>query len=151
MSSFLPSLLMVIMGGVLLGMGFFARKKAKATESWPVAPGLILSSEVRERSRYDSGSHSSRTTYEPVVSYQYTIMGQVYTADRVSSGQKNTRRKNCYEIVAKYPAGAQVSVRYDPEKPQDAVLETIARGSTGNLILGAVLLALAVVFYLWLS
>jgi len=29
MSTFLPSLLLVMMGGVLLGMGFIARKKQK--------------------------------------------------------------------------------------------------------------------------
>ena len=147
MTSWLPVILFVVLGIFVIVQGILARKRAKETESWPTVPGTVLSSEVITSQRYDSDAPGhQRTTYTPSVNYQYSVMGQVYTSKRISFGEKNAGRKKCNEIVARYPAGSPVNVRYNPEKPDEAVLESSARGSTGNIILGIVFFALAIFF-----
>lgn len=141
----LPSLLFFVLGVGLIIMSFVTRRKAKAALKWPVSPATIVSSEVRKRVTYDSDSSSNRTTYEPVVTYQYSVMGAPYDGSRISFGDKKTSRKKAAEIVARYPVGSQVNARYNPEKAEEVVLETTARGSTGNLIFGLLFLVLGVV------
>ncbi len=134
-----------LLGGIFLLIGIAGQKKAAKSAAWPTASGTVLSSSIIEKSSMDDDGASS-SSYEPRVVYQYSIMGTAYEGKRISFGEKNAGRKKCNEIVARYPAGSLVNVRYNPEKPDEAVLESSARGSTGNIILGIVFFALAIFF-----
>jgi hypothetical protein len=96
--------------------------KAKASETWPTTIGKILSSEVLvEESRDGEGS----TWYNPVVAYSYSAAGRTIEGSRIRFG--NVRRgsqKKAEAVLANYRPGAPVTVRYNPEKPDEAVLET---------------------------
>lgn len=147
MTSWLPVIFFVVLGIFLIVQGVLARNRARETESWPMVPGTILSSEVVTSFEYDSDApNNQRTKYTPSINYQYSVMGQVFTARRISFGDNSASRKKCKEIVARYPAGSPVNVRYNPEKPEEAVLETNAKGSKGNIILGIVFFILAIFF-----
>ncbi len=149
MPGFLPSLFFLVLGIGLIVISIVNRQRAKRAQNWPVVPATILNSEVRKRQQYDSDSTSGRTTYEPVVNYQYSVMGSLYNGSRVSFGDKKTSRKKAEEIVARYPAGTEVNAHYNPDKVEDSVLETAASGSISNLIFGILLIVLAVaVFFL---
>ena len=149
MPNFIASIFFLVMGIGLIVISLINRRRAKAALGWPVVPATVLSSEVRKRQQYDGDSSTGRTTYEPVVNYQYSVMGTLYNASRVNFGEKKTSRKKAGEIVARYPAGSEVNAHYNPEKVEEAVLETAARGSTGNLVFGILFIILAVaVFFL---
>ncbi|HOW91790.1 MAG TPA: DUF3592 domain-containing protein [Anaerolineaceae bacterium] len=149
MPGFLPSLFFLVLGIGLIVISIVNRQRAKRAQNWPVVPATILNSEVRKRQQYDSDSTSGRTTYEPVVNYQYSVMGSLYNGSRVSFGDKKTSRKKAEEIVARYPAGTEVNAHYNPDKVEDSVLETAASGSISNLVSGLLLIVLAVaVFFL---
>ena len=149
MPNFIASIFFLVMGIGLIVISLINRRRAKAALSWPVVPATVLNSEVRKRQQYDGDSSTGRTTYEPVVNYQYSVLGTLYNASRVSFGEKKTSRKKAGEIVARYPAGSEVKAHYNPEKVEEAVLETAARGSTGNLVFGILFIILAVaVFFL---
>ena len=114
----------------LAWMGLFgfihlrALAKAKASETWPTTTGKVLSSEVvEEESRDDDGASS--TWYNPVVTYSYTAGGGVLQSRRIRfANMRQATRKKAEEIVARYPEGSSPLVRYNPEKPAEAVLET---------------------------
>lgn len=137
----------LVLGVVFVIVGVVAAKRAKAAQSWPVIPGTVVNSTVVEHEDTDSEGHST-VTYEPLVEYHYNVMGQVYTAKRVAFGANRFTYKKAAEITARYPAGAQVTVHYNPDKVKDATLETSASGGKLFTILGAVMGGVGLVVFI---
>ena len=54
--------------------------------------------------------------------YSYQIAGQGYQSVKLAPGP-DVGGSGARKVVAKYPAGAQVMVFYDPQNPSEAVLE----------------------------
>jgi len=123
MGLFIFGFALLLIGVILLALGLVAARRAKAAQSWPVIPGVVLSSTVVELESTDSEGSSS-VSYEPRVEYQYNVMGQTYTARRIAYGATTFDNNKASEIAARYPVGAQVSVHYNPDKVSDATLET---------------------------
>jgi len=92
----------------------------------------------------DNDGHTS-TTYKPVVAYRYELMGLQYTGERIAFGANTFNRRKSDEIIARYPVGQAVTVHYNPDKPEDAVLEAVVQGGTLSLIIGIVLMGVGVV------
>lgn len=138
MAGIIVGFVILLFGAVFFIVGLVAAKRAKAALTWPVMPGVVLNARVVEHVSTDSEGDRS-VTYEPLVEYQYNVMGQTYSATRIAFGANRFNYKKAAEIVARYPAGSQVSVHYNPDKVKDAVLETSAAGGKVFTILGAVL------------
>ncbi len=63
-------------------------------------------------------------TYSPEVTYQYRIQDSVYENTTIKFGENAySSRRKADGIAANYPIGKNVTVYYDPEKPERAVLE----------------------------
>lgn len=107
---------------------FRAVGKAKAAETWPTAVGRVISSEVVEE---ESTDREGGTTiwYNPVVTYAYSAGGRELTSRRLRFGNyRASSRKKAEAALAPYPAGAAPAVRYNPENPEECVLETSKPG-----------------------
>ena len=103
---------------------FRAVAKAKASETWPTAMGTLTRSEivVEEDSDRDGGT---TTWYNPVVAYSYNVAGEAIEGSRIRfANMRRGSRKKAEEVLARYRAGDNVTVRYNPEKPKEAVLES---------------------------
>lgn len=137
-------LVFLLLGGIFLAIGLVATKRAKSAQSWPSMPGTVNRSEVVEHEDTDSDGGST-VTYEPVVEYQYSVMGQPFTGKRIAFGANRFNFKKAVEIAARYPLGARVNVYYNPEKPKDSTLETSASGGKLFVIFGAVMAAVGLV------
>ncbi|PKO00394.1 MAG: hypothetical protein CVU42_04265 [Chloroflexi bacterium HGW-Chloroflexi-4] len=135
----------VIFGIVFLIVWITSKKKAEASQKWPTVPGLILSTRIDIHNSTDNDGGTS-TSYKPVVSYSYSIMGQEYTANRIAFGANTFSRKKCDSIIARYPVNQQVIVHYNPEELEDAVLETQAQGGLLSLVLGCILIGVGLFF-----
>jgi hypothetical protein len=104
-------------------IGLRQRKKAAAASHWAQAPGVVLSSRV-ETSTISDADGDETTWYKPQVHYSYTHNRVEYEGQRLRFGNsKTSTQKRAEEAVAKYPAGAQVTVRVNPQKPGEATLE----------------------------
>jgi len=111
---------------VIVGLGMFViwlllRKKANAANAWPSTPGKIVASQI-QRSRDTDGEYAEVL----VVAYDYNVGGAL-RGTRVSfsgSGSGSSKQK-----LARYPAGKEVEVFYDPKNPSSAVLERKLPGS----------------------
>jgi len=139
----------LILGGVGLGLLLFgrsARRKALASQSWPTVAGMVTESEVKVTEQTSgSGMDAEQTThYKPVVKYQYSVEGMEFTGSRIAFGAMNSAHSAANAVVARYPAGASVTVRYDPEKPAEAVLETKTGGGAMLMVLGVMFLIFGV-------
>ena len=90
--------------------------------SWPKAPGVILDSRVakvtikRGKSRVPG--------FEARIRYEYTVGGGTYSCNRIFFGYAAGRKQSFHEkIIAPYPRGNTVEIRYNPRDPAMAVLE----------------------------
>lgn len=134
-----------IVGLPLLLVGIFSEKRAKTAQAWPSIQGVVLSSKVEQN--YDNETGSATTSFEPVVEYQYELMGQSLTGKRISYGANSFNYKKAAEIVALYPAGSKVKVYYNPEKVSDCTLETTSRGGKVFRIIGFILVPVAFILF----
>lgn len=121
----------LFMGLIFTVLGYFVAfswgkpilDEAKVSLDWPTTQGVVQVSKV-ERSR----SGGSRM-YNPFVEYAYSVDNKKYTSsivyfgDNYSSGNSKGSKK----IVRRYPEGAQVTVSYNPDMPDEAVLEPGAK------------------------
>ena len=112
----------------LLGWGLFCLYKTKAAEGWSETRGAITACELGE----DSGSES--TTWHVKVAYNYVVAGRTYSGSRIAFGYAGSSIREEHEALhAKLRDASVVRVRYNPTKPEEAVLGTGLNRS--NLIL----------------
>ncbi|MGV1014896.1 MAG: DUF3592 domain-containing protein [Methyloceanibacter sp.] len=118
-------------GGYLIYAGLKNRRLAQASELWPMAGGTVLGAEVTTRTYRNPKARTTTTTYAPQIRYAYRVTGTDYESAVIRFGDlESGNSKFAEELVAKYPAGATVAVRYDPESPERAALETVSAGGT---------------------
>jgi uncharacterized protein DUF3592 len=111
----------LVLNVIFLAIIFFMRRRMAAVSQWPSTMGTVNASYLERRhSSGDSGS----TNY-PVVQYSYQVSGQAYQSTKLAPGPE-VGGTGAGKVVARYPAGAQVMVFYNPQNPSDAVLETKA-------------------------
>jgi len=131
---------MFFIGGLVIGIPilliwFFMRRQAQASLRWPKVPGRIVDSRMTQ-TRDADGDVSEVAS----VTYAYTVGGTPFQGNRVSIGSGNARAS-----VQKYPAGTDVQVFYDPNKPSSVVLEPGGSGLTALLVVGVVIILVAIV------
>ena len=148
------SLIVLLAGGcfvtIFLGVGIFMlvkyfrdKKKSEESQAWSATSGEIIESYVRESHSQDSDGITS-TSYYAEVRYLYQVLGVEYSGDKVSFGGKvGGSRNKAAEITTQYPVGKTVTVYYDPNNHEDAVLERRI-GSKGMLSIGIIFAAVGI-------
>jgi hypothetical protein len=132
---------------ILLGLmaaGFLAAACGMArpvlqVRRWPSTSGSVLSTSVAARSSGGAGRH-----HRPVVRYRYAVGGRKYENSNVEHGMTTGGSEGwANRVIARYPPGSTVSVRYNPDDPSQSSLSTVF-GAIGWAVLaigGALLLA----------
>jgi len=142
--------LFLFLFGLVFGLvGIISKRRAAASLQWPTASGQILSSMIHTITSTDNDGGTT-TSYEPKVEYSYAVMGSPMNGSRIAFGAMGSDYKSAQKILARYPVGAAVEVRYNPEKPTEAVLETSARGATLFTVLGIIFMVVGIVVALLL-
>ena len=109
----------LLLNAIFLSILFFMRRKMAAVSQWPSTIGSVIMSTLDRRS-----SDDGYTDY-PLVQYSYQVGGQAYQGMKIAPGPE-VGGTGAGKVVARYPAGAQVMVFYNPQNPSEAVLETKA-------------------------
>lgn len=118
----LGSLAMLISAGLVF-LGMRQRKKARAATTWAEVPGEILSSRIESRTTTDEDGDET-TWHTPQVSYRYAFQGSEFVGQRLRFGSTKTlNAKKAEDMLAPYPAGANVTIRVNPANPAEATLE----------------------------
>ncbi|MBI5480129.1 MAG: DUF3592 domain-containing protein [Deltaproteobacteria bacterium] len=139
--------LIVLIGGApglfCLIAGIDRMTAAAASTTWSTARGRIISSSVECRvsttssagSRGSSGRSHTAVWYIAAVSYSFDVHGRRFDGDRVAFGARLSEPA-ARATVARYPAGAEVAVRFDPRDPTRSVLEPGRNEHTATLFFG---------------
>jgi hypothetical protein len=133
----LSSVILLLVAAGMLVVGFINRRRAQASQGWPMVLGRVTDARVVSSTDSEGG-----TTYEPHVSYAYDISGRTFKNARLAFGGTvgDGNPAGARRTVARYPAGAIVHVYYEPTNPQNAVLER--RSGVGGFYFGLGLLLL---------
>lgn len=110
----------MLVGATAACFGVHYLMVANASKSWPIAQGIILSSEVKY-----SRSSQSPGTYHASVTYNYEVAGVIYTGHRiriVSTGSSDPSYAR--GVLDRYRLDQTVDVSYDPADPAESLLET---------------------------
>ena len=112
--------------GIFGGIGWFLNKKSKeakalreAAKNWASTTGKIIKSRVE----ITGGDHA---TVSPHIVFQYNVYGKEYNNSQIKAGDihmSSYGSSKVYDIVDKYPVGAEVTVFYDSEHPEQSALE----------------------------
>lgn len=145
---------------VFLGLGFFMlrkairnRRMAAAAAQWPTTDGTVISTDVVKRTH--KSENGGFDYFVPQIRYEYKANGSRRQGNVIRIGLDDMgymEENKAREHVARYPVGATIPVRYDPDHPDDAVLEIGEVGVTRKIFAGAILAALgvaAIVFAIW--
>ena len=124
-------------GGFMGGYALRTLLKSRASARWPTVEGTVVGTEVTTR-RGCKGA----TVDVAIVTYGYTVSGKEYTSKNFhfDEGPKQFSGKKLAEYhVSQYPAGASVTVHYNPNDPGEACLVT----KSSLVVWGLFLLGLA--------
>lgn len=134
-----PAILCAAIGLGLFLIGFYQRRKLRASLSWPQVMGTVTRNTLEKYETHDDDGYSLR--YSPRVEYQYVAGGVSHTSTRLALSQTSyADPKKAQAELDRFPPGAQVAVYFDPRKPSYSVLIRQARGSGFLLWAGLIML-----------
>ena len=98
--------------------------EVRRASRWPSAPGRVVvsKSEMREVKSGGVDSNDTEARNFAKVVYEYKVATHTYRCERVSIGE-DLGNFEVAETLAKYPVGKDVTVYYNPNKRDEAVIE----------------------------
>lgn len=118
----------LVLGIILVGVAGIAAYtsgrslvEARASSGWPSVPGKVTSS----KSVMVVGRHGS---HEPDVRYTYEVGARRFDGSRLEVVTYSSNTSYADDAVARFQAGAEVPVYYDPAHPEKSVLRRGANG-----------------------
>jgi len=130
------SIVALIFAGALGTGAWFVYRHQIEVSSWPTAPGVVLVSEMRHTTA-ETADRRYQLAWEPFVQYQYVINGKRFVGERISTriysefarSPDTPPTAKLRAVTARYPVGAPVTVRFNPQHPSFAILEIDRLGS----------------------
>jgi hypothetical protein len=134
-----------MVGLFTLGSALRSKRLANTSQSWQGAMGQVIASDIKKSTSND-GEYGQSTSYEAIIRYRYSVMGKDYTGERVSFGVKNSSEKLARDTVSRYPINTGVTVFYNPDKPEQAVLEQANSSGLLQIVIGIALFVAGIYF-----
>jgi hypothetical protein len=107
----------------------FERAMAVLSRSWPTAPGKIDAADIAEKATLRSGRYWALD-----MRYVYRVGGVDHVGTQLAFAPRWIGSQYTVDALARrYPVGATVDVRYDPDHPDEAVLESDDQLATQRL------------------
>jgi len=123
-----PNLIFLGVAIVIIGAGIFfpargAHKRDQIRQSWPKAKGTITASEVVQPKALIKEGSKDADQFDVSVQYEFRAGGQLHFGSAVSSPRYFYGKPEADRIASRYPAGATVTVYYNPEDYRECYLE----------------------------
>lgn len=121
----------------------------KQSQHWSTTEGMVLFSGVDSQTSVEP--EGSNTTYQAKVIYQYIVSGQTYEHNRIAfnSDLRTTNYNKQAELASRYPQGEPITVYYDPDDPEQAVLERKVSAVLLTLLMAAVFIGISILIALF--
>jgi hypothetical protein len=113
---------LIVSGLTALAAGGLDALEARRMAEWPAVAGRVV---VSESATTPFRGRAIRYAPAARIAYEYTVSGIAFTSERVGvdTVQVETASEEGQRRLRDYPAGATVTVYYDPANPAVAVLE----------------------------
>lgn len=148
---------MICFGLSALAFGFFGiflliyyfrtKKKTKKSMTWPSVEGKITGQRVEREEVFDDDGLC--VVYRPEVYYHYIVDEISYTGSRIDFGNVPSfgARKKAEAYLEPYPEEQVVTVFYNPDDPQDAVLSQTMQKMVWGLVVGILTLVVSIAVF----
>jgi hypothetical protein len=137
--------LFFLLAAIFIVVGILNRNKAKKAGGWPSVPGKVIEARLEEHASTDPEDFSM-ANFRPVIAYQYEVNSQVYTSNKTGVIAMNYDQKTAQKKLDAFPVGSALTVYYNPEKPEDALLNPSKGTANIFLIIGIVALVVSCAF-----
>lgn len=138
-ASIKAALIVVGLPAAFLALMIYVTRRVKRAASWAEGRARITKSEVEvERHRFVGDTTQVRN--KPLVHYEFKAGSETMRGERISAGIAPA--DNVDQVLKRYPVGVEVPVYYDPENPQECVLERQPPVTLGCLWTGALFVLL---------
>jgi hypothetical protein len=102
----------------LIIFGLLTMRETSRSRGWAQVEGRVVTSAV------NAFTGKSGTTWRPMVVYSYSVGSIRFMSSRIAfHSLASGSRSDAAKLAARYPAGGMVRVFYDPQDPEQAVLE----------------------------
>ncbi len=123
-----PNLIFIGLAILIIGAGMFlparsARKRDQMRQSWPTAKGTVTSSTMAQPQAFAAEGTKGSAQFDVSVQYQFRAGGQLHFGSAVSYPRFFFGKQEADSIISRYPAGATVTVYYNPEDYRECYLE----------------------------
>ncbi len=106
-------------GAGIVWFGKDMRSQSRMAQTWPETRGTIIRSQWWNFEREEAD-----------IAYHFDVDGQTFVSDQVFIGTlengrivlQSGRKVYQYQLLDRFPVGKQVTVFYDPDEPENAVL-----------------------------
>ena len=124
MNSWMFYFILATIPGVIVFAVVYKYIEVVRASHWPSTLGRIVvsTSEARAVSRGDANSNDTELRSFAGIEYEYTVAKRTYRGTRVSIGE-DMGNFEVAETIARYPVGKAVTVYYNPNKREEALLE----------------------------
>lgn len=115
------AILFILMGVFLFVLYFYLYKKAKNSKKWNTVKGLIMRINLDELLM----GQDSTVTYKVKIQYSYKVGEKTYYSKRIFYGDflRHSSLGNIERMMNKYKKENIIDVFYNPQKPNESVLE----------------------------
>ena len=100
----------------------YKMREVRRAELWPSAQGRIVRSEMRALRRQHAGDATTVSNL-PDVEYVYTVDGVEHRGHRIGIGDIAASSPEAEALLERYHVGRTGPVYYNPDKPDESVLE----------------------------
>lgn len=117
------TLLMLAGMGCLLYVVIFIQRKVQEVRTWPSVTGQVIEAGLSRSS--SGGMETHNTTYGAKITYQYQVKNKVYRASTLKPGGQLelSTTSHAGKKLKRYGLNQEVTVFYNPQKPEEAYLE----------------------------
>ncbi len=146
---------LIVFGAAYIISTILTKRSFQGTANWPKTDGEVVRAFLYRHERRTPTETSITCT--PVVEYAYTVAGQRYTSQKRDFAPYDratfTEEKQAAAVLANFPPGKAVTVRYNPAVPAQAALKvekprthnTVLLFGVVNVVMGVLMIGLAVV------
>lgn len=152
-TSFFPLLFGFLALGTGIGLcinGIITLIISRRYRNFPVAKGVIKNIELKERKGYNRITDRLVSSYVPILEYTYKIEGKAYTGRRFTFRNVSVNEKLAGKIREIFAPGNPVKVFYNPNDPEDAVLNTSGGEVGWAFLFGSIFIVFGVTYVLGL-
>lgn len=115
----------------------------KKSSHWSTTQGKILFSGVESQTSMDEDG--TNTTFLAKVIYRYQVSDRTYENNQIAFNcdLSTANYSRQADLAAQYPQGSSITVYYDPDDPENAVLERKLFSVLVSLLMAAVFLGIS--------